>query len=194
VNATKILVIAGFAVAAVSANAQINLTGAGSFSLGGTFSALSATPQYTPGSSISSIVLGNGPIGTGGSLNQWWFSVGDTSAINSVTYSVTVSDINASTLATGLITGQSYDPTTGVVGPQYYIITPFFFNVETLTGSTASTQTLNFTEVIATSGMGATTAFFKGNFQFTNVVPEPTGVAALSIGALGLLIRRRKSK
>jgi len=198
VNAKKILVIAGFAVAAVSANAQINLTGAGSFSLGGTFGG-PAVPTYTPGSSISMIVLGNGPIGGGGSLNQWWFSAVDNVPLTTVTYGITVNDINASTIVTGLIEAQSYVPATGVVGPQFYAITPIFYNVEAYTGSTASTQTVWFTENVTgaidpnTGGL-ATTAFFKGNFQFANVVPEPTGVAALAIGALGLLIRRRRSK
>lgn len=198
-NATKILVIAGFAVAAVSANAQINLTGAGSFTLGGTFAGLGVMPSYTPGSSITSIVVPNGPIGGGASLNQWWFSVTDTVPITTVTYSITVNDINASTVVSGLITGQSYNSGTSVVGPQYYIITPIFTNVELYTGSNASTQTLTFTENITGSidlntGGPAMTAFFKGNFQFANVVPEPTGVAALAIGALGLLIRRRRTK
>jgi hypothetical protein len=191
VNTQKILVVAGFAVAAISAHAQINLTSAGSFSQGGTFSGASV-PTYTPGSSISSIVLGNGPIGAGGSLNQWWFSVTDTADITTVSYSITVNDVDANTQMTGLILAQSYNSATGVVGPQFYLIDPLFSNVETNPGWNPITDTLTITEDI--TGAFSTTAFFKGNIQFSEAVPEPTGVAALAVGALGLLIRRRRSK
>jgi hypothetical protein len=188
----KILVIAGFAAAAISANAQINLTGAGSFSLGGTFSALGVMPTYTPGSSISSIVLNNTLPGYG-SLNQWWFSVIDTGAdISTVSYAITLNGVTANTLVAGLVTSQSYDPVSGQVGPGYYLIDSTSGFVDLMSGWNPVTHTLTVTEDISAST--TPTAFFKGNFTFFNVVPEPTGVAALAIGALGLLIRRRKSK
>jgi len=183
VNTTKILVITGFAVAAVSANAQINLASAGSFSLGGVFNGLPAVPTYTAGSSTSSIVLNNATSGNG-SLNQWWFSVADTSNITTVSYSITINGITPLTTVTGLVTGWSYSG--GVVGPTNYITTP----IAMLAGAGPSSRTFTFTEDITSAA--TTTAFFKGNFQFTNVVPEPTGVAALAVGALGLLIRRRR--
>jgi len=188
----KILVIAGFAAAAISANAQINLTGAGSFSLGGTFSALGATPQYTPGSSISSIVLNNSLPGFG-SLNQWWFSAIDTGAnITTVSYAITLNGVNLNTIVAGLVTAQSFNPATGQVGPGYYLIDSTSGFVDLMPGWNPVTHTLTVTEDI--SAASTPTAFFKGNFTFFNVVPEPTGVAALAVGALGLLIRRRKSK
>jgi len=196
VNANKILVAAGFAVAAASAHAQITLMGAGSFSFGGVFSSLSAMPTYPApllASSTTSLVMNNGALSGNGSLNQWWFSVTDAAGpITSVTYSITLSGITASTVVTGLVEGQSFNPTTGAVGPGFYIISGIGTNVEAYTGSTAYRQTISFTENISASS--TSTAFFKGNFQFANVVPEPTGIAALSIGALGLLIRRRRSK
>jgi len=187
----KILVVASLAAAAISANAQINLTGAGSFSLGGVFSSLAATPQYTPGSSISTIVLNNTMSGYG-SLNQWWFSAIDTSGnISTVSYSITLNGVNAGTAVTGLVTSQAYDPATGIVGPSYYLIDGTGGFVDLMPGWNPVTHTLTVTEDISTAL--TSTAFFKGNFTFFNVVPEPTPVAALAIGALGLLIRRRKS-
>jgi hypothetical protein len=188
----KILVIAGFAAAAISANAQINLTGAGSFSLGGTFSGLGATPVYTPGSSITTIMLNNTLPGYG-SLNQWWFSVVDTGAnISTVSYAITLNGVSSQTAVTDLVTAQAFDPATGQVGPSYYLVDGSGGYVDLMPGWNPVTHTLTVTEDISLST--TPTAFFKGNFTFFNVVPEPTGVAALAIGALGLLVRRRKSK
>jgi hypothetical protein len=188
----KILVVAGVAVAAVSANAQVNLTGAGSFALGGIFSGLGVSPTYTPGSSVSSIVLNNSGGGFG-SLNQWWFSAVDTTAnLTTISYSITLNGVNANTTVAGLVTAQSYDPVSGQIGPQYYLIGGPSGFVDALPGWNGATHTLTVTDDL--TAFGTPTAFFKGNFTFFNVVPEPTGVAALSIGALGLLIRRRKSK
>jgi hypothetical protein len=203
-NAKRLLVASGLVAVAVSANAQISLKNAGSFSLGGIFNGLGATPQYSNGSPTSSITLNNHKKGAG-SLNQWWFSVTDTGAdITSVSYSITLTGINATTKVSGLIMGYNY--VSGTAGKTVYTNTQDFgFNVEAATGSHAYTQTLDFTEYLSTgtntdfntyaaSDINSKTAFYKANFQFTNVVPEPTGVAALSIGALGLLIRRRRSK
>jgi len=186
VNANKILVITGIAVAAVSANAQVNLTAAGSFSLGGVYAPQNPLmPTYTPGSSTTSITLGPSTPGSG-SLNQWWFSAIDTGGtLTTVTYDITVTGITPLTYVSGLVTGWAYNMTTGVVGPQNYITS--FYNG--FAGPGPSTRTFAFTEDITSAN--TSTAFFKGNFQLTDVVPEPTGIAALAIGALGLLIRRR---
>ena len=203
-NAKRLLVVSGLVAAAVSANAQINLTTSGAFTLGGIFKGLGAAPGYTPGSSISSIVLGGHKVGAA-SLNQWWFSVADSSDITSVTYQITLSGITSKTKVQGEITGQTYIK--GVIGPGMYSNTGNFnFNVDAATGSHAFTQTLDFTEYLTTgtdtdfdtyAGAGGPfatkSAFYKGNFTFFNVVPEPTSVAALAIGALGLVIRRRRS-
>jgi len=189
VNASKILVITGIAVAAVSANAQVNLTASGAFTLGGVYAPQNPLqPTYVPGSSTTSITLG--PTGVGsGSLNQWWFSAVDTGGtLTTVTYDITVTGITPLTYVSGLVTGWTYDPSTGIVGPTNYI-TDF---IGGFAGPGGTTRTFSFTEDI-TADM-TSTAFFKGNFQFTDVVPEPTGVAALAIGALGLLIRRRRAK
>jgi len=206
-KATRLLVVSGLAVAAVSANAQINLTNAGTFSLGGVFKTLGASPAYTPGSSMSTITINPTKVGSG-SLNQWWFSVVDSSDITSVTYSITLSGITTHTKIQNEIMGYSYDGLPGGVGPQLYTNTGnFTFNIDVATGSTASTQTLNFTEFLTTGTntdfdryalpggpFSVNTAFFKANFTVLQVVPEPTGIAALTVGALGLLIRRRRTK
>jgi len=192
-NAKKILLVSGLAAAAISANATITLTPSGTFTLGGAFAGEGATPSYSPNSSVSSIVVG----GTGngvGTLNQWWFSAVDTSgSLTTVTYSITISGITAASTVSGLITGWSFDSATGVVGPSNYDTDAFYHNIDLWTSSSASTQTLSFTENVTAPPTGSPTAFFKGNFQFTNLVPEPTGVAVLAIGALGLLVRRRRS-
>jgi hypothetical protein len=189
----KLLVVAGLAAAAVSANATITLATSGNFSLGGVFTHLNPLkPTYTANSSIASIAVNSGTKVGAGTLNQWWFSVVDSSDITTVSYSITVTGVTSKTNVSGLVSGWSYNSTTGAVGSTAYIMTPINDNVETLTGSHAFTQTLTFTENIANAD--TKTAFFKGNFQLTNVVPEPTGVAALAIGALGLLIRRRRTK
>jgi len=191
-NTTKFLIATGLVAVSVAAQAQINLTGAGSFSLGGNFAGTGATPVYTPGSSVSAITVS--PTAAGhGSLNQWWFSVASSSNISTVTYSVTLSGINANSAVSGLITAWNYNSTTGVVGPTNYLASPIFItSIDAYTGSTASTQTLNFVENIST--VTSETAFFEGNLQFRNIgpVPEPSGIAAMSLGALGLLIRRRR--
>jgi hypothetical protein len=203
---TRLLVIAGLAVAAVSANATINLASGATFIVGGVFTGLGAQPTYTPGSSIASLVLNPTKKGFG-SINQWWFSAVDTTDLTSVTYQITLTGITSKTKVQGEIQGQTYNSKTGVIGPAMYSNTGnFAFNVDAATGSNAITQTLDFTEYLSNgsntqfntfAGAGGPfntmTAFYKANFTFTNVVPEPTGVAALAIGALGLLIRRRRS-
>jgi len=191
-NAKKILLVSGLAAAAISANATITLTSSGTFTLGGAFAGEGVVPTYSANSSVSSIAVG----GTGngvGTLNQWWFSAVDTSGnLSTVQYSITLSGITANSTISGLITGWSFDSATGVVGATNYDTDAFYHNIDLWTNSSASTQTLTFTENVTTPG-GSPTAFFKGNFQVTNLVPEPTGVAVLAIGALGLLVRRRRT-
>jgi len=126
-------------------------------------------------------------------LNQWWFSAVDTGAnITTVSYAITLNGVNAQTIVSGLVTSQSYDPATGQIGPAYYLISGPSGFVDLLPGWNSPTHTLTVTGDITSAA--TPTAFFKGNFTFFNVVPEPTSVAALSIGALGLLIRRRRTK
>jgi len=210
---TKLLVIAGLAVAAVSANATVNLASAAQFSLGGVWKNLGDAPVYTVGSSSSTIDVVTKKSGNG-SLNQWWFSATGTSDLTSVTYAITVTGITAKTKVSGEIMGFSYTGSTK--GSTIYSNSGnFSFNLETATGSHAFTQTLDFTEFLGTGtntdfntygdsytskgvligphAWSTETAFYEGNFQFTNVVPEPSGVAAVAVGALGLLIRRRRS-
>jgi hypothetical protein len=209
-----LFVVAGLAVAAVSANATITLTSGATFSLGGIWKNLGVTPTYTANSSTSSIALATNHVGNG-SADTWWFSAVGTSDLTSVTYALTVTGITSKTKVSGAIMGFSYNGTTK--GSTIYSNSGNFnFNVEAATGSHAFTQTLDFTEflgigtntnfntygsisnskglVIGPHAWSTTMAFYEANFQVTNVVPEPTGVAALTIGALGLLIRRRRSK
>jgi hypothetical protein len=189
-NIHKLILAAAFAGAAVAAQAQIALTGSGSFILGGTFTGLSSVPQYTPGSSVSTLSIAPAVSGNG-SINEWGFSVVDTVPITTVTYSITLSGITSSTDIFGLIQGFNYTPASGTVGSTLYINTAIATNIDSYTGSTASTQTINFTEDI--TSVKSTTAFFEGDFQVTNAVPEPSTFAVAGLGLVGLFIRRRRN-
>ena len=192
-NTTKLLIVLGIATASIAANATINLSGAGSFSLAGSYTGLGVTPVYTPASTISSLDLTSASLTSPGSVNQWWFSAVDTSGhLGQITYQIKLSGINAYTSIAGLITADSYNKTTKQVGPTKYATNMFFGTVESLTGSTAATQVIDITTDI--SAAHVSTAFFKGNIQVFQAVPEPSSVAAMGIGAAGLLIRRRRSK
>jgi len=190
----KFLAVPVLALAAASANATITLTGSGSLLLGGVFAGQDGLqPTYTANSSVSSIVLNS--VGSGvGTMSLWYFSDVDSSPITTVTYQITVSGIGPSTEVAGLIQAFSFDPATGNVGPTNYLTTPIFYNVDALDSSNANTQTLTFVENLQGAGFNVNNAYFEGNIQFLNAVPEPTGIAAVAVGALGLLIRRRRTK
>lgn len=210
-NAKKLLFVTGLAVVAASANAVITLYPSGSFTLGGVFSHDNPLqPTYTPNSSLSSIAVTASGAGSG-SLNQWWFADVDSAPISSVTYQMTVGNLTATSAVSFEVTVMPYTPNAGNPGNGVVGKVPIFIadllphNVFAITGSSAATQTLDFT---FNMGVGVDTftnyyggllsppnnAFYKANFQITNVVPEPTPVAVLAVGALGLLMRRRRSK
>jgi hypothetical protein len=186
----RFLAIPVLALAAVSAHAQVNLTGSGSLVLAGVFAAENGLqPTYTPGSSTSSIAVTASTAGVG-TLSGWYFTATDPSDLGSVTYSLTITGVNANTYVAGLI--QSFNYVGGTAGSTNYVTTPIFYNVEALTGSSAFTQTVTFSQDL--TGYSTTAAYFEGNIQVLNAVPEPAPVAVLGVGALGLLIRRRRSK
>jgi len=210
-NAKKLLFVTGLAVVAASANAVITLYPSGAFTLGGVFAHDNPLqPSYAPNSSLTSITVTANKAGSG-SLNQWWFADVDSTNITSVTYQMTVSDLTAISAVSFEVTVMPYtpqknNPGNGTVGKVPLFIDDLLpHNVFAITGSTAGTQTLDFT---FNMGVGVNTftnyygnlasipdnAFYKANFQITNLVPEPTPVAVLAVGALGLLMRRRRSK
>jgi len=188
-NTKKLFIASTMVAVAAAAQAQITLTAAGTFLPGGVFTGNPA-PTYS-GTTTSVTVVPTG-VGTG-TLDGWYFNAQASSGtIGDVTYQITLSGITPTTIVGGAIEVQSYDAATGVVGSAVYtqdVIVPF--NVELTTLSTAYTQTFDITTNITAAA--TTTAFYEGNITIANVVPEPSGFAAVGFGALGLLIRRRRS-
>jgi hypothetical protein len=189
-NTKKLLVAFGLVAASVAAQAQLTLTGV-SFKLGAGFSSLGVTPTYNDAlgtANVSLLTAGTYALGT---VNSWVFTAVDTSDIGLLNYDITLNHLTPGTEIFAVLTAYEYDPNhPTLIGSEYGTGLTVLNTVDAISGSSASTQTLDLGyDLTSFSTMDAE---YKLNVTIANVVPEPTGIAALSLGALGLLARRRR--
>jgi hypothetical protein len=189
-NTKKLLVAFSLVAASVAAQAQLTLSGV-SFKLGAGFSSLGVTPTYndTLGTAnVSLVTPGTYALGT---ANSWVFTAVDTTDIGMLDYDITLNHLTPGTEIFAVLTAYQYDPSNPtLIGSEYGSGMTVLSTVDAITGSSASTQTLDLGyDLTQFSTMDAE---YKLNVTIANAVPEPTGIAALSLGALGLLARRRR--
>jgi len=185
-NTKKLLIVCGLAVAAVSANATITLANGGPFTLSGAFAGSPALPSFgnspTTTVSITSVTSGLG------SIQDWWFSAVESQTntnLGTLNFVINVSGVTPTSLLFGSVTVLPYNPVTNTQGSTAYGTMPVLESI----ASGSATVSVDVTNFAATQ-----TAFIEGDFWVTDAVPEPAPVAVLGVGALGLLIRRRRSK
>jgi hypothetical protein len=194
-NTTKALLVLSAIGTVAVANAALTLTPvAGTFKYGGGFSGLLSTPSYNNALGTANLTVSpSGPVSFG-SINKWWFIASQSSGTitQPLSYDVTLSGITANTSIFATLTAYKYNPATnsivgGALGPGLTVVK----NVDAYTGGTGSTQDIKFAYDV--SSWNVSNVEYKLNVSVYNAVPEPTSVAAMAVGVIGLMIRRRRT-
>jgi len=192
-SAVRTLVVALAVVTVASANAALTLTPVpGSFSYGGGFSGLPTTPSYNNALGTSSLTVSPVTVTPFGQINGWFFTAKESSGTitQPLTYDLTLSGINANTFVFATLTAFTYSPTTGV-GAELGSGSQILGTVDSITGLTSYTQLLKFAYDVTPYNVNDVE--YKLNVSVYNAVPEPTSVAAMAVGVVGLMFRRRRS-
>jgi len=195
-NSTKLILGLAFVGATVAANAGLTLTvvpaAKSNYYLDGNFMGAAAFPTANSATATSSIVVNPMMMGDG-QINGWWLTAVSNAPVGTITYAITLSGINATSTIDYYLHAYSFNPTSGQIGPAHYGAGDVqnLVNIEALTGSMASTQTIDISYNVGNHD----TAAYKLNADFYNVgpVPEPASIATMALGVTGLIIRRRRS-